>query len=394
MPDSEIALRPRITEADLLSDFQSANVYNLMLPQATKHTGEGEMFTLLEWQPRDPRDIEAGGNPGMLLADFRIEPNETPGLEAVIKDLGEKYFPGFNALIEQFTSDPGLLDTILEKLAENQNVVIVTNHANIADIAVVLATMRVALAERATDTEKDSIAADRFNLIVHRMISQLGVSTADEPENVSPALSILQLVGETYLSFPRTESSRKNGVPPDLDKYCNDQMLEALSDKLSRGGQILAFAPSGSKDESLRDRVGRTIRKIIKPVNRKTYSLMQGKDTWVLGVCVDLDGDDGPKCSYGELVQCEEDEDCAQLLESIADEHTVMTGIRTIFARTHDDLEQLRTEYEQRRQVTAEPPREELPTAHNLHRVEVTAVGLMAVGAAIGWFAGRYSRKP
>ena len=161
-------------------------------------------------------------------------------------------------------------------------------------------------------------------------------------------------------------------------------MLSALSLKLSMGGQILAIAPSGSKDESVRDRLGKP-RKVIKPVNSGTYALMRADKTWVLGVGVSLDQKNGPSFSVSELTQCQSDDDCREVLNSIAAHHSKLTGIKTIFAERQSDMERLREEAAEVIQITSEKS--------HISPETLAKVGVAVTTLAVGFLIGRRSKK-
>ena len=368
-----------VTNSDLHSELVSHIVYDELARQAQNHTGKRNRFVALDWDPRYTETDALHGNPGQLLDDYRIEPNMMPGLEPFIEASGEIFLDGFSKITGSFYEKTELMESIQDKLDANENIVVVTNHGEIYDIAIILASLRLALAKHTIDKGKDPITADHYNLIVHRMISQLGVADEKNPDKVAPALSVLQLVGETFLSFPRTENAKKAHIPPALDKICTEKMLEALHEKMETGSQILAFAPSGSKDESILDRFGKK-RKVIKPVNRGTYKLMQMPNTAILGVGVALDHENGPVCSMTDLMTCENDEACHELLDSIAEKHTALTGIRTLYARKQADLDSWRKE--------AHLPEKILPHT-DAHNPEIKKIlGAFAAGMGLGITAG------
>ena len=373
-----------VSEADLHSELLSKLVYDEQARQASGHTGRQSPFVQLGWDPRNIHSDPSAGYPGQLLEDFCIEPDLMPDLEPFIEVSGELFLNGFSKITQSFYDNKALLDSMNEKITGGENIVVVTNHGEIYDIAIIQAALRVALAKHAFDSGEAPLAADRFNLIVHRMISQLGIPDESSPEGAAPALSILQLVGETFLSFPRTETAKKAHIPPELDRKCTELMLDRLSLKMSQGGQILAFAPSGSKDESIRDKLGMR-RKVIKPVNAGTYRLMRQEKTWILAVGVALDQEDGPACSISDLTQCESDEDCHQLLESIAERHARLTGIKTFYARKQADLDAWREEAaETVHEVTEDPVKR--------NKILIPA-STLAAGAILGFAIGRKLRN-
>jgi hypothetical protein len=373
------------TEQDLHSYLWAKLVYDEQSRQADSHTGRNSPFASLPFNPRDIDNGNSDGHPGQLLDDYCIEPDMTPDMEPFIEMQGEEFQNGFTDIVDSFYKNKELIGDINHKLSLGDNIVVITNHGEIYDIAIIQAALRVALARDAIDQNQDPLTADRFNLIVHRMISQLGVPDKNNPQNQpAPALSILRLVGQTYLSFARTENSKKAQIPSALDKKCNELMLESLGNKMAHGGQILAFAPSGSKDESIRDRFGKWL-KVIKPVNAGTYRLMRQDKAWILAVGVALDHESGPVCSVSELIKCESNEECHQLLESIAEHHTRLTGIKTFYARKQADLDAWREEaVETVHEVTVDPERR--------NKILIPAATFVA-GALAGFIIGRKSRN-
>jgi|GEM_PF-2087880 len=385
----EIIQPIEVTQQDLHSELVSHIVYDELTRQAQNHTGKRNRFTALRWNPRDIAEDPTVGYPGQLLDDYRIEANMMPGLEPFIEASGEVFLKGFSKITDSFYDNKGLMDSIQGKLEARENIVVVTNHGEIYDIAIILASLRLALSKHAVDQEREPMHANHYNLIVHRMISQLGIADERNPENVAPALSILQLVGETFLSFPRTENAKKAHIPPALDKICTENMLYALHEKMSEGSQILAFAPSGSKDESILDRFGKK-RNVIKPVNRGTYKLMQQPNTSILGVGVALDHHDGPVCSMTELTVCDNDEACHDLLDSIAERHSKLTGIKTLYARKQADLDAWRKEAHFPEKLHNNENSQTLKMQHVIGSTVLGAVFGVAVGHLL---ANRNSKK-
>lgn len=372
-----------VTEADINSELWSSFVFNELNRQASNHSGKRGRFESLDWNPRNDYD-NIDGYPGQILSDVCIEPITTPGLESFIEAAGEEFLDGFSSIVDKFYQNKPLLDDINKTLDYGENVAVITNHGEIYDIAIILTALRVALAKNANDNKEEPIETNRFNLIVHRMISQLGVASKEDSETIAPALGILQLLRETYLSFPRTENAKKAHIPAELVKKCNDLMLDKLNEKMSGGGQILAFAPSGSKDESIRDRLGRMLH-VIKPVNAGTYRLMQAPNTKILAVGVALNSKDGPRCSMSELTTCSNDKDCEDLLETIAKRHTSLTGIITHYAHSQEDLELFRKDADEPKpniQIAEPPTNDEID--------KLKTIGLIALGAISGIAIGKY----
>ena len=371
-PDIIVAEQPpitEITEHDLASVLWAQHVYRQLTVQGAGHTGQKGPFTPIEFDPHK--------QPGQLLSEVRIPALGTEGVEEFIAVQGEEFQPGFSSLVECFSAQPETLFAVIEALAVGENVAVITNHGEIYDIGLVLGALRVSLARLAAEWGEQPLPDSCFNIILHRMLSQLGVRSKDG--NQASAVSILQLVGNIFLSFPRTESSKKStaAIPAELIDACNAKMLAELDKQLSEGGQILAFAPSGSKDEPGRNRFGQRI-KVIKPVNKGTFSIMQRPGTKVLAVSVHVDGPDKTSCIISELTSCNSDAECIALLNSIAENHTKLSGIETRFASSQAMLEKFRQEAAQAIEHVEEA------ASHTADRAHLTRLGTFALGMVAG----------
>ena len=117
---------------------------------------------------------------------------------------------------------------------------------------------------------------------------------------------------------------------------------------------------------------------------------MQQPNTSILGVGVALNHSEGPVCSMTELVICDNDEACHELLDSIAEKHTKLTGIRTLYARKQADLDAWRKE--------AHLPEKLQPASEEEAQDLKILVGAVAIattfGVAMGYALGnRYRNK-
>lgn len=367
-----------VGEQDLASPLWAKHVYDQLASQGAGHSGQKGPFTPIDFDPQK--------HPGQMLDDVRVPALELDAVEEFIAIKGEEFRPGFLRLIDCFSSQPDTLSAIRESLDSGESVSVITNHGEIYDIGLVLGALRVALARHALINELSALSATSFNIILHRMLAQLGVRDKEGLE--ASAINILQLVGNIFLSFPRTESSKKStaAIPSELIDACNTRMLAELDKQLAEGGQILAFAPSGSKDEPQRNRFGQRI-KVMKPVNKGTFKLMRRPGTKVLAVSVHVAGADNTSCIISELTTCDSDAACIELLNSIAENHTRLSGIETKFASSQAMLEKIRQEAAQAIEHVEEA------TTHAADRAHLTRLGTFALGIATGALTYRWLRK-
>lgn len=127
------------------------------------------------------------------MDDYRIEADMTPGLEPFIEASAEVFLSGFSKITDSFYANTPLMESIQEKINAKENIVVVTNHGEIYDIAIILAALRLSLAKHAETKDEAPIQADHYNLIVHRMISQLGVADEKDPSAVLHLMRSLEL---------------------------------------------------------------------------------------------------------------------------------------------------------------------------------------------------------
>lgn len=113
---------------------------------------------------------------------------------------------------------------------------------------------------------------------------------------------------------------------------------------------------------------------------------MQQDKAWILAVGVALNQDSGPVCSISELTKCQSEDECDELLDSIAERHARLTKIKTVYARKQADLDAWRKEYKETvHEVTEDPEKR--------HKIYITASALAGSAALLGYLIGRRSVK-
>ncbi len=235
-------------------------------------------------------------------------------------------------------------------VSEGANVALVTNHGQIIDIALVIAALEAAMLEPGRSfgvlgehTTLEEMA-DRSNVLVSRMV------TTRQAFNV-PALQVLQSATRTFLSVPQTANRRRAKLDLALVRANNVVMRHELDQRLSRGGQLLAMAASGSQDLTLPqlmqkarstwrqrrgDDPGEAPTLHFQPLYDGTISLMQSC-RYVLPVAICLDPAT-PACVIGGITRVREKDDCHRVMDWIAQAHQEATGVPTIYHWHEDDL--------------------------------------------------------
>ncbi len=283
----------------------------------------------------------------------RIEPSPH-GLDTV--DLyATAAYPSFqDMLVAAFTNETNhhLLNHLRTHIFdEGHNVALVTNHGQIIDIALVCGALLFGMCDedRTFGATEETVAFDdlveRLNVLVSRMV-------ATQQAFGVPALQVLQCGARTFLSIPQTASRRRARLDPAIVKANNVVARHELGLQLSKGGQILAMAASGSQDLSLAGGLLQRARKAwkkrrsdeppetptlhLQPLYDGTVALMRDC-RYVLPVAVSMDAT-APACELGEMTVVRTPEDCHRVMDWIATAHEEATGVHTIYHWHEDDL--------------------------------------------------------
>jgi hypothetical protein len=282
-----------------------------------------------------------------------VEPK--PGNVETVELYANAAYPAFDELFRPVFRRPevaaeltGLYHLVF---GEGANVAVVTNHGQIIDIALVMGAFILGMCEPGREfgvlgeTLPVADLADRIDVMVSRMV------TTRQAFNV-PAMQVLQCGARTFLSMPQTHSRRRAKLDPALVKANNLLVRHELDARLSRGGQILAMAASGSQDLSLAASMvqkvrsqwrtrrgidpGETSTLHLQPLYDGTMQLMLGC-RYVLPVAVSLDPS-APAVEVGTITRVRDTDDCHRIMEWIADAHQQATRTPTIYHRQEDPL--------------------------------------------------------
>ncbi len=326
---------------DLLSDADPVAYYRML-------TGlvRASHSSVLQELPYNP--ALSFHDPSVVVVD--PEPTSVETIELYARAA----YPDFDKVLYSAFADSDIDQTLtaLYHLLVNEgaNVVLVTNHGQIIDIALVIGALTAAMLEpgRSFGVLGDRITledlADRSNVLVSRMV------TTRQAFSV-PALQVLQSATRTFLTVPQTASRRRAKLDTALVRANNVLMRSELDQRLAKGGQLLAMAASGSQDLTLPqlmqkaratwrqrrgDDPGEAPTLHFQPLYDGTISLMQSC-RYVLPVAICLDPAT-PACVIGGITRVREKDDCHRIMDWIAHAHQEATGIPTIYHWHEDDL--------------------------------------------------------
>jgi hypothetical protein len=257
-----------------------------------EHFHEREYAVLEELQRLAEPHVQASNGLFRLLP---VEPESFPA-QSLLKrrvpgapqDIGvveliatgvEQRFPAFTDKLHELETDHGEISRLGELLKEDQNIILVTNHGDIKDIAYTLAAYYIKLKEL-------DYQDFHTGLVMSKIISFIGVGLG---EHVDPAVNILKNVcDDEYFSFPRTRSIAESKIASQLVDTYNRRVRKSMDRQLNRGKNLFAMAASGTTDKPLvhdPDTIS------LGPISPGTAKLMMTENSLVVPVAVWLTKD-------------------------------------------------------------------------------------------------------
>lgn len=211
-------------------------VYEELRGLAEPHVAASNgLFKLLEINP--------GEYPAQSLIVGKIDgkPQDVGIVDLVAKGI-EPRFGVFTDKLDALEEDHGEISRLGEHLRNKQNLILVTPHGDIKDIAYALAAYYEKL--------KEGKYSFHSSLVMSKILGFIGVVSGEQGEHADPAVNILKnICDEQYFSFPRTPSIEKSKIAkPIVDGY-NKFVRKAMTRRLSRGRNLFAMAPSGATDK-------------------------------------------------------------------------------------------------------------------------------------------------
>lgn len=221
-------------ESPLPTDSLAYDLQEWASEYATKSAG---IMTVL---PHDPEQYPAQDSGRTSISG---EPQDI----GIIDTIALIAQPKYGELVADLRSQEALNQRIAmagELLGEGNNVIISTNHGDLIDIAVTHAAVYAELVRQGHEP--------RTGIIISKMISYLAYRLGEEFVPCTNVLEILE--HDTFLSYPKTESTKKHLrdriIPSEADRH-NKRLRKDLHQKLGEGGLLLAMAASGTTDKPL-----------------------------------------------------------------------------------------------------------------------------------------------
>jgi|GEM_PF-4679266 hypothetical protein len=269
----------------------------------SKHAGGVLGLEFIDFEPNNPdvyyQKIEVTHVPVNETADFA-----TIDLYANIA-MGEKKPERFNQFVQGFRNRRDLVNQLRMDLNDGKNVALITNHGYLHDIPITQAALVRALNDE--------------SLIANGAIVISKLLTRYKALGMEHAVKILQNLGTTFFSLPRTKTFYKTTIDIDTAKDINTPMMQDLQTFMQPGGRLVALAPSGSLDER-EYRRQKLIEIRLQRMSSGTTKLLTTFDR-VLPVAVWLDAKTGQEWfSIGEITIIKNAADSERAMEWIAGE--------------------------------------------------------------------------
>lgn len=168
-----------------------------------------------------------------------------PQPAAVVDSIAAVAQPQYAEIIKQLQhqeDENKEVSRVGELLEAGNNVILVTNHSDLIDIAVTHAAFYSQLHRLGYEA--------KTGIVISKMVAFLAYRLGN---NLAPAVDVLKILeNETFLSVPRTDSAKRRGVgrllPSDVDRH-NKHMRERVANRLGKGALLLAVAASGTIDK-------------------------------------------------------------------------------------------------------------------------------------------------
>lgn len=193
----------------------------------------------------------------------------------VIDSIAEAAQPEYHKLKHDLRTDEASrlhVDVAGELINGGNSVILATGHGDLIDIAEAHAGLYTELVRQGSKP--------RTAIMISKMISYLGFKLGEDFTPCTDLLKILE--DEIFLSYPRTESTKKHLrdrlFPPKADRH-NKELRKDVRGKLGEGGLLLAMAASGTTDKPIN---GDPSKILMGPLGHGTMEIMQADRTYVL----------------------------------------------------------------------------------------------------------------
>lgn len=220
------------------------------------------------------------------------------GLVELIATSAENRFPD---LLETLETPEQMhhIRTAGEILKRGGNVMLVTNHGDLIDIALAFAATYVPLDKNAALEQRNYTF--KTGMIISKIISRLGYVFDPEGPAVPAVDALKDACNDVMLSFPRTKSMESSWIfkfVPDHMKDHNRKLRKTVQARQEDGeGYLLGVAGSGSTDKEDPHKPGTFV---MGSISDGTIDMMCQPNTFVMPAAV-WRGDEKIKMRLGEL---------------------------------------------------------------------------------------------
>jgi hypothetical protein len=249
---------------------------------------------------------DEGRYPAQSLGTWHLDgsPQNVDIVDFIAKNI-EPRFGEFTKVLEEREAKNKEISQIGELLKEKQNIILVTNHGDLKDIAYTLAAYYIGL--KGLDYDFHS------SLVMSKIISFIGVAEYGD----EPGVNILKNVCDVeYFSFPRTRSIEQSKIARGFVKGYNLLVREAMERRLAKGGNLFAMAASGTTDKPIEETDGSVIG--LGKLGDGTAKLMMTEKSLVVPVAVWITNQEVLFEPCSSPLQVKSEEDAAAVMKLIA----------------------------------------------------------------------------
>jgi hypothetical protein len=264
-------------------------------------------FKLIDWHPEDAVNFP-GQDPDTFMVDGLRRPMAETDNIADLVTHGR-----YSIVRDTLAQDPNvgkIITAVQGQIANNGNIIVVTPHGTVTDIAFALKLVSDLLEMRG-DTP-DSI------IMISKMVPHIGKELEDKATGKKftiPAVQALRLLcNKVYLSWPKTESAKKatDDLPVEEITNINKQVTAGVLSDLKEGKKLVGIAPTGTTQ------VGEDG---LAPFSEGTKRILTAPNTLVLTVVAHFDQDTAYAVIHDELRYITDSEDADKFNQELSDLH-------------------------------------------------------------------------
>jgi hypothetical protein len=207
-------------------------------------------------------------------------PSDTETLISLGRIVNESRPESIESMIHEFIKledKQEYVSSLGEDLSAGQNIIVITNHNEVQDIAEALASCHIALNQVGSENNREYQFST--NIMLSKMIAHLGI-------HGMPVVDVLkQVCDKQYFSFPKTDSIRGTNIPEKLVTAYNWSLKQRIKTKLRGGGNLFGIAPSGTLDKTSESSQSHN-QIVLAPVTDGTVEILTSANTKVLPIAI------------------------------------------------------------------------------------------------------------